>query len=62
MVLIRLPQVLKMVPVSKTTWYAMVKANEAPKPVDLGARAVAWVKEDIEKWIEDKVAARTMAS
>lgn len=62
MVLIRLPQVLKMVPVSKTTWYAMVKANEAPKPVDLGARAVAWVKEDIEKWIEDKVAATKLAS
>lgn len=62
MILIRLPEVLKMVPVSKTTWYAMIKANEAPRPVDLGPRSVAWVKEDIENWIEQKAATRKMAS
>jgi len=62
MILIRLPEVLKMVPVSKTTWYAMIKSNDAPRPVDLGPRSVAWVKEDIEKWIKDKADARKLAS
>lgn len=62
MVLIRLPEVLKMVPVSKTKWYAMIKANDAPRPVDLGPRSVAWVKEDVEEWIALKAAARKMAS
>lgn len=62
MILIRLPQVLQMVPVSKTTWYAMIKANEAPRPVDLGPRSVAWVKEDIENWIQQKADARKLAS
>jgi prophage regulatory protein len=62
MILIRLPEVLKMVPVSKTKWYAMIKANDAPRPVGLGPRSVAWVKEDIEKWIEGKAAARKLAS
>jgi len=52
--LIRLPEVLKMVPVGKTTWYGMVKAQQAPAPKKIGPRSVAWVKEEIEKWIENR--------
>ncbi|WP_445425212.1 helix-turn-helix transcriptional regulator [Alishewanella sp. HL-SH06] len=56
MQLIRLPEVLKMVPVGKTTWYSMVNRNEAPAPISLGARAVAWDREEIESWIRAKKA------
>tara|TARA_Y100000034_G_scaffold122881_1_gene168909 strand:- start:9686 stop:9904 length:219 start_codon:yes stop_codon:yes gene_type:complete len=51
MQLIKLPEVLKMVPVGKTTWYGLVSRKEAPAPIQLGARSVAWDKEDIETWI-----------
>lgn len=51
MQLIRLPEVLQMVSVGKTTWYSLVKDNKAPAPKKLGARSVAWSKQDIENWI-----------
>ena len=53
MQLIRLPEVLKMVAVGKTTWYSMVKDNKAPAPKKLGARSVAWNKQEIENWINN---------
>lgn len=57
MQLIKLPEVLKMVPVGKTTWYGMVNRNEAPAAIHLGARSVAWDKADIEAWILKRKAA-----
>lgn len=43
----RLPTVLNHIPVSRSSWFAGVKAGLYPKPVRLGARAVAWRAEDI---------------
>jgi prophage regulatory protein len=40
--LIRLPDVLRLFPVSKSTWWAGVKEGTYPQPVKLGARAVGW--------------------
>lgn len=57
MQLIKLPEVLKMVPVGKTTWYGLISKNEAPAPIHLGARSVAWDKADIEAWIRKRKAA-----
>jgi prophage regulatory protein len=53
MQLIRLPEVLQMVAVGKTTWYSLVKDNKAPAPKKLGARSVAWNKQEIENWISN---------
>lgn len=51
---IRLPQVLKMIPVSKSTWWAGVKSGRYPKPVkNLGKRISAWKVEEILKFIEE---------
>ncbi len=47
--LLRLPQVLEIVPVSRATWYLRVKKGHFPKPVKIGARAAAWRRRDIEK-------------
>lgn len=43
----RLPVVLQKIPVSKSGWFAGVRAGRYPKPVKLGARAVAWRAVDI---------------
>jgi predicted DNA-binding transcriptional regulator AlpA len=48
---LRLPQVLRLIPVSKTTWWNGVREGSYPKPVRLGARSVGWRAEDIGRLI-----------
>lgn len=43
----RLPQVLEVIPVGKTTWWEGVKSGRYPKPVKLSPRCTAWRAEDI---------------
>ena len=40
------------IPVSKSTWWAGVKAGRYPKPIKLGPRITAWRVEDIRALIE----------
>lgn len=49
---VRLPEVLKVFPVSKSTWWAGVKEGRFPKPVKLGPKTTAWRVEDIRALIE----------
>lgn len=48
---IRLPQVLALVPVCKTTWWAGVKSGRYPSPVKLSPRVTCWRVEDIRNLI-----------
>jgi prophage regulatory protein len=52
----RLPAVLAVIPVSKSTWWAGVKSGRYPKPVKLGERITAWRAEDIRTLIEKPAA------
>lgn len=49
---LRLPQVLALYPVSKSTWWKGVAEGRYPTPVKLGERATAWRAEDIRALIE----------
>ena len=49
---VRLPDVLKVYPVSKSHWWAGVKEGRYPKPVKLGPKITAWRVEDIRALIE----------
>ncbi|MBG02680.1 MAG: transcriptional regulator [Rhodospirillaceae bacterium] len=51
---VRLPTVLKVFPVSKSTWWAGVKADLYPKPVKLGPKITAWRVEDIRLLIASR--------
>ncbi len=51
---IRLPAVLKVFPVSKSTWWAGIKDGRFPKGVKLGPRITAWRVQDIRVLIERK--------
>ena len=51
----RLPQVLYVFPVSRSTWWAGISAGRFPKGVKLGPRITAWKVEDIRKLIESRV-------
>jgi prophage regulatory protein len=40
------------IPVSRSSWWAGVRAGRFPKPVKLGPRTTAWRVEDIRALIE----------
>jgi prophage regulatory protein len=49
---VRLPDVLRVIPLGKTSWWKGVKAGRFPKPVKLSARCTAWRAEDIRALIQ----------
>jgi len=49
---LRLSQVLKFIPLGKTSWWKGVKSGRFPKPVKLSERCTAWRVEDIRDLIE----------
>jgi prophage regulatory protein len=50
--LLRLPEVLKRFPVSRSTWWAGVKSGKFPQSVKIGPRTTAWRRSDIESLIQ----------
>lgn len=44
---VRLPQILAVIPVGKSTWWAGVKSGKYPQPIKLGENTTAWKAEDI---------------
>ncbi|MET1085026.1 MAG: AlpA family phage regulatory protein [Burkholderiales bacterium] len=49
---VRLSQVLAVIPISRSAWWAGVKSGRYPKPVKLGPRTTAWSVESIRALIE----------
>ena len=52
--LLRLPEVLHRVGVSRTTWWRLIKAGVAPAPVKITPRVAAWPDESIDAFIESR--------
>jgi prophage regulatory protein len=50
--IIREKEVIKIVGKSRTTIWRDEKAGTFPKRVKLGARAVGWLRSDLEAWIQ----------
>lgn len=50
--LLRLPDVLRLIPLSRCSWYRGVKDGMYPAPVKIGIRSVAWRRTDILALIE----------
>jgi predicted DNA-binding transcriptional regulator AlpA len=50
--LLRLPQVLALIPMGRSPWWAGVKAGRFPAPVRLGLRTVAWHASEIRALVE----------
>jgi prophage regulatory protein len=48
----RLPTVIQVTGLSRSTIYRMVASGAFPAPVQIGARAVAWRWADLERWSE----------
>jgi predicted DNA-binding transcriptional regulator AlpA len=52
---LRLPDVLAMVGCSKSTWYDMVKKNQAPKQITISRKYYVWKCSDVQAWMSDKI-------
>ena len=53
--IMRLPEVINRVGLSRASVYLYITKNAFPKPVSLGARAVGWLESDIDGWIAARI-------
>lgn len=56
--LIKLRDVMDITGLGRSTVYKYVASGDFPKPVLLGVRAVAWVEEEVQEWVLDKIEQR----
>lgn len=54
---LRLPAVIRMTGLGRSTIYRLVAEDKFPTPVRLSARAIAWRRSDLERWSEARPAA-----
>lgn len=55
---LRQPQVLAVVPISKSTLWRRIQQRSFPEPVKLSPGVTAWRVEDIRAWVERQGGAR----
>mgnify|MGYP003623374999 CR=1 FL=1 len=48
---LRLPQILAIIPISKSAWWEGCRTGRFPKPIKLGPRTTVWRAEDITAFI-----------
>jgi Predicted transcriptional regulator len=58
----RLPEVLKLIPVCKASWWNGCRSGRYPKPVKLGPRTTAWRTIDIINLVEKLQAGKNGAN
>ena len=56
--ILRLDSVLRRTGLPISTLYAKMAAGSFPRPVKLGARSVGWASDEVDSWIDARVAER----
>ncbi|MCD9494567.1 helix-turn-helix transcriptional regulator [Photobacterium carnosum] len=59
--LLRLPQVLNLIKLSRATFYKQVKEGTLPTQIHLGANSVAWLSHEIESVLAARICGYTEA-
>lgn len=54
--LLRLPEVLELVPYKRSRLYGLIREGKFPAPVPIGPRIVAWDSEAVAAWIDEQIA------
>ena len=57
-IFLRLPDVMSMTGLAKSSVYALMRTNSFPEPVQLGPRTVAWVRSEVRQWAAERVRSR----
>lgn len=55
--MLRLKQVLELVPASRATIWRWARLGQFPQPIKLGQRTTAWRESDVQAWLASKGAA-----
>ncbi|HBY86719.1 MAG TPA: transcriptional regulator [Colwellia sp.] len=55
---IRLPQVLNLTGLGKTSVYKLMNNNTFPLAISVGVRRIAWRYSDVQFWIQQKIKER----
>ena len=50
---LRLPQILRLIPIGRSTWWNWVAHGKAPAGIKLGIKTTAWKAEDIREFLND---------
>lgn len=53
--LLRLPEVMARTGVSRSWLYLSINRGTFPKQILIGSRAVGWIEEEVEGWIQDRI-------
>jgi len=48
---VRLPQILSLIPISRSAWWAGIREGKFPKGIKLGTKTTVWRAEDIRALI-----------
>lgn len=56
--LMRIPQILKVMPVSKSKFWLMVQKGEFPKPIKIG-RSSFWTIEQVQAYLRERMGQST---
>jgi len=56
--LMRIPQILKVMPVSKSKFWLMVQKGEFPKPIKIG-RSSFWTIEQVQAYLRERIGQST---
>lgn len=56
--ILRLPEVMNRTALSRSTIYQYMTDGEFPESVELGSRAVGWVEDEINGWLQTKIEQR----
>jgi prophage regulatory protein len=57
---LRLPQVIRRTGLSRASIYAQIAKGKFPAQVPLLDRSVGWIETEIDDWLRDRVARRTL--
>lgn len=58
--ILRLPMVVNLTGLSRSTIYAMLKNGKFPQSVKLGTRSVGWYEADIQSWLASLQASKVV--
>ena len=54
----RLPEVVQLTGISRSTIYRWMATGEFPKQISLGANMVAWLETEVDAWMKQRIGSR----
>ena len=54
--IVRLPAVLDITGLKRSTLYKRVAGGNFPRPIRLGPRAVGWIRHEVDEWLRARIA------